>query len=417
MESREMEQHGSRFTHVHQVLPSLHVADASGAHTLKAREALRAAGYRSELFVDLVDAPLAHEVRRFDELDRFVAPDATAIIYQLAVGSWVVDSLIARKEPLLVNYHNLTPASFFWKWAPDWLDAVALGRSQLHALAKRTSHTIAVSEFNESDLLGAGYLSTSVVPPFVDVAPSQRPRPVRNEPGRRESGPTTWLFVGKLLPHKAAHDLVTALATYRRAYDSSARLVLVGGHPVASYAAAVRDYAGSLGLSEAVSITGATSSDELALAYASSHVFVCLSEHEGFCFPLLEAMNNGLPVVAYSRGRRAGHPRGQWHPPARQVGSIGGGGGAPRRDRRGTEGEARRRGPRAAPRVRREPYQPKVRGRGPPSSVARGDEAACRSSRRVPPGGDRARTQVHRAGRPGLCRRRPDGETRGRDRP
>jgi glycosyltransferase involved in cell wall biosynthesis len=208
----------------------LHVADASGAHTLHARDALRAAGYQSELFVDLVDAPLAHEVRSFDELDAFVAPDATAIVYQLAVGSRLVDPLIARKEPLIVNYHNLTPASFFWKWAPDWLDAVALGRSQLHSLAKRTSHAIAVSRFNEHDLRGAGYLSTSVVPPFVDVAAS---RPAL--PGIRASGvggserPTTWLFVGKLLPHKAAHDLVRALAAYRRAYDPRARRLARAG--------------------------------------------------------------------------------------------------------------------------------------------------------------------------------------------
>ena len=90
----------SRFTHVHQVLPSLHVADASGAHSLHARDALRAAGYRSELFVDHVDPALSNEAKSFDELDAFVAPGKTAIVYQLAVGSRLVGHLIARKEPL-----------------------------------------------------------------------------------------------------------------------------------------------------------------------------------------------------------------------------------------------------------------------------------------------------------------------------
>lgn len=87
----------SRFTHVHQVLPSLHVADVSGAHTLHVRDALRVAGYQSELFVDLVDVPLADQARSFGELDDFVVPGATAIVYQLAVGSWMVDRLLARK--------------------------------------------------------------------------------------------------------------------------------------------------------------------------------------------------------------------------------------------------------------------------------------------------------------------------------
>ena len=291
------------FTHVHQVLPSLHVADASGAHTLHARDTLRGAGFQSEIFVDQVDPPLRKEVRTFDELDQFVVPRHTALIYQLAVGSTLVESLLVRKEPLLVNYHNLTPASFFWKWAPNWLDAVALGRSQLHRLAKRTSHTIAVSRFNERDLRAAGFLSTSVVPPFVDVD-------IRAGFASRNGTTTvspdapgaTWLFVGKLLPHKAAHDLVRALAAYRRAYDPGARLVLVGGHPIAAYVDAVRDYAASLGLKDAVVMTGATSSEALADAYSSADVFVCLSEHEGFCFPLLEAMNHSVPVVAYAAG-------------------------------------------------------------------------------------------------------------------
>ena len=294
------------FTHVHQVLPFLHVADASGAHTLHARDALRSAGFESEIFVELVDAPLRKEAKTFDELDQFVVPDSTALLYQLAVGSTLVNSLLVREEPLLLNYHNLTPASFFWKWAPDWLEAVALGRSQLHRLAKRTSHAIAVSKFNEGDLRAAGFLSTSVVPPFVDVGPEVVSRfdPANLVRDRSSgTGPSdtgaTWLFVGKLLPHKAAHDLVRALAAYREAYDPSARLLLVGGHPVPSYADAVHDYAESLGLKDAVRMAGATSSEELSEAYASADVFVCLSEHEGFCFPLLEAMNNGLPVVAY----------------------------------------------------------------------------------------------------------------------
>lgn len=295
------------FTHVHQVLPSLHVADASGAHTLRARDALRHAGFVSDIFVDQVDPPLRHQVRMFDELDEFVVAGSTALLYQLAVGSVLVDSLLTREEPLLVNYHNLTPASFFAKWAPDWLDAVALGRSQLHRLAKRTSHAIAVSKFNERDLRTAGFVSTSVVPPFVDVTALgvSGAHAASRAAGHPDSGGpagATWLFVGKLLPHKAAHDLVRALAAYRHAYDPSARLVLVGGHPIASYANAVRDYANSLGLEEAVEMTGTTSTEALSAEYAAADVFVCLSDHEGFCFPLLEAMNNGLPVVAFAAG-------------------------------------------------------------------------------------------------------------------
>jgi len=289
---------------VHQVLPSLHVADASGSHTLHARDALRAAGWRSELFVEHVDDELAGEAHPIGELDEFVEPGRTVLLYQLAVGSSVVDSLMRRSEPLVVNYHNLTPASFFWPWAPDWLHAVQSGRDQLHRLAHRVVHAVAVSEFNRRDLLGAGYRSTSVVPPFVDTPAPSSPEDVRSRRASMGVGPKggRWLFVGKLLPHKAAHDVVKAFAAYRHAYDPDASLVLVGGHPVPSYSEAVAGYARALGVAHAVELAGSVSAEQLADAYASAEVFVCLSDHEGFCFPLLEAMRHGLPVVAFAAG-------------------------------------------------------------------------------------------------------------------
>ena len=284
---------------VHHILPSLHVADASGSHTLQARDALRDAGIASEVFAEHVDEPLRTEAHPLDALDAFVVPGATILVYQLAVGSAVVDGLLRRAEPLVVNYHNLTPASFFWQWAPDWLEAVEWGRQQLHRLAPRTEHAVAVSAFNERDLRAAGYRSTSVVPPFVDVAGFGPP--ARHGRARARTG-AHWLFVGKLLPHKAAHDLVKALAAYRRAYDPGATLALVGGHPVPAYAAAVADFAASLGLAGAVELTGAVSHDELAARYRAADVFVCLSDHEGFCFPLLEAMHHAVAVVALDAG-------------------------------------------------------------------------------------------------------------------
>jgi L-malate glycosyltransferase len=284
-----------RIRAVHQVLPSLHVADASGSHTLHARDALREAGYESELFVEHVDPPLVGQSRPFDELDRFAEKGSTVLLYQMAVGSVLVDRLLRRSEPLLVNYHNLTPADFFWKWAPDWLNAVETGRQQLHRMAPRVSHAIAVSSFNERDLRSAGYRSTSVVPPFVEVSSVSTANSVA---GAADPSATRWIFVGKLLPHKAAHDLIKALAVYRAAYDPDARLTLVGGHPVPHYAKAIADFARALGVNGAVEFAGTVSQRDLEEKYSSSDVFVCLSDHEGFCFPLLEAMAHGLPVVA-----------------------------------------------------------------------------------------------------------------------
>ncbi len=314
---------------VHQVLPSLHEADASGIHTLRVRDALRQAGLESELFVQYADPPLAGEAHHLNTLDRFVIPGRTAMLYQLSVGSPAAEVLLHRPEPLLVNYHNLTPASFFWQWEPGWLVAVETGRQQLYRLAPRTVHAIADSAFNQRDLIAAGYRSTAVVPPLVEVgALARHPdadgsrRCTRPAAGSDESAAAgdggggvdpadlsagdgrgaRWLFVGKLLPHKAAHHVVRALAAYRRVYDPAATLVLVGGHPVAAYAEAVQGFIDELGLARAVELSGVVSEARLEELYRESDIFVCLSDHEGFCFPLLEAMQHDLPVVAAPGG-------------------------------------------------------------------------------------------------------------------
>ena len=58
-------------------------------------------------------------------------------------------------------------------------------------------------------------------------------------------------------------------------------------------------YVSELGLDGSVVFTGHTSFPELLARYRTADVFVCMSEHEGFCVPMLEAMHFGKPIVAY----------------------------------------------------------------------------------------------------------------------
>ena len=49
-----------------------------------------------------------------------------------------------------------------------------------------------------------------------------------------------------------------------------------------------------------VHFLGHVSDAELAACYEVADLFLCASEHEGFCVPLMEAFHVGLPVVAYA---------------------------------------------------------------------------------------------------------------------
>jgi glycosyltransferase involved in cell wall biosynthesis len=61
----------------------------------------------------------------------------------------------------------------------------------------------------------------------------------------------------------------------------------------------MRKFAKGLGLQRSIRFVGSVPDGTLAAHYRSADVFLCLSDHEGFCVPLLEAMHNRVPIVAY----------------------------------------------------------------------------------------------------------------------
>jgi glycosyltransferase involved in cell wall biosynthesis len=149
----------------------------------------------------------------------------------------------------------------------------------------------------------AGYAHTRVVPVLVEsgnLEAEPDPATLARLDDAKQSGGADWIFVGQLAPHKAQHDVIKAFACYRKAYDQNARLHLVGREMGDTYRDALRRFIADIGLNGAVELAGSVSTAQLAAYYASADVFVCCSDHEGFCVPVVEAMHRGVPVVAYA---------------------------------------------------------------------------------------------------------------------
>ncbi len=287
---------------VDQVIPSLAARDAIGVHTLAVTEALRGAGVMSDIFYGDCATELLKVARPVGALGR-PARDRW-LLYQSSIGSPVFDIFATRPEPKLVNYHNITPVDLLQSWEPGVGYELGLGREQLGRIAGQCRLAIADSAFNEGDLTDAGFASTAVASLLIDMtvhaeADSTRLRRLRAAKG--DGGPD-FLFVGKVSPHKAPHDLVKMLAVYRRLYHPCARLHLVGSALGRRYGPALDAFIAGLGLTDAVSVVGSVQPEELEAYYRSADVFVCASDHEGFCVPIVEAMAHDLPVVAYDAG-------------------------------------------------------------------------------------------------------------------
>jgi glycosyltransferase involved in cell wall biosynthesis len=282
---------------VHQFVPTLNPRDATGTHTLLVRDILRAAGWRSEIFAEAIHDDLAHEAYK-----HWMYPEHAAAgdvhIYQFSTSSAVASFLAERSERLIVDFHNFTAPELFEGWEPQSERRAAL-------LAHRAELGLADSHFNERGLQRAGYRRTTVVPVLVDydrVGAAPDPRVATALAAAKERGGADFLFVGRIVPSKAQHELVKTLWAYRRLYDPEARLHLVGGSSSFSYLKALRGFIFELGLTDAVRITGDVSDAALAAYFAAADAYLSLSVHEGFGVPLIEAMAAGVPVVARAVG-------------------------------------------------------------------------------------------------------------------
>ena len=200
-----------------------------------------------------------------------------------------------RPQPKLLVSHNITPARWFWEHEPMTAVQCTIGREQLPRFAAAADLAVGVSTYNERELAAAGARQTGVVPIVFD--PARLGEPAAAEP----AGPPTLLFVGRVSPHKR-HDLVIrAFALWREQHAPEARLVLVGEPLTPAYGEAIRRLADRLAPG-AVVVESLLAPEALADRWRAAHAFLCLSEHEGFCIPVLEAFHFGVPVVARAAG-------------------------------------------------------------------------------------------------------------------
>jgi glycosyltransferase involved in cell wall biosynthesis len=289
---------------IDQVVHILAYNDAIGTHVLRTREVLRQAGFASDIYSGEVHPELRQESRPVVDLP-LQRQAGTWNLFHHSIGTTVAEAVLSRSEPLLIDYHNITPSSLVDRWAPWVTEELELGIDQLSQLAPKAFYGLAHSRFSESELRDAGCAETSVVPPLfsllnpASVTDSEYARTLGTLRAAKSKGGSDWLFVGRISPHKAQHDLIKALAASHDFYEPETRLHLVGTSLGTDYPRALDRFSHRLGVEDSVNMTGAVSASVLAAYFAGADVFVCASDHEGFCVPLVEAMGRGIPVVAY----------------------------------------------------------------------------------------------------------------------
>ena len=281
---------------IHQLSVSAAYGDAIGNEVVQIRDALRQAGYASDIFVELIDPRMASTVRPYQEYLEVSSPD-NVILLHYSIGSKVTDLARGLAEPMVLIYHNITPAEYFAPYSFVLARDCAMGRVELAGLRDRCQLALGDSEYNRLELEELGFDPTGVLPLVLDLSSLDGPAdPVVL--GRFDDGRPTLLFVGRVVPNKRFESIIRAFAYYQRYVDHRARLVIVGEYRTFSaYYDALQQLVEDLGLDD-VHFTGHVTQAELNAYYRLAGAFVCMSEHEGFCVPIFEAMHQRIPVIA-----------------------------------------------------------------------------------------------------------------------
>jgi len=286
---------------VNQWVPAAHRGDAIGDSARRVRALLREQGHESELFALTVDDDLRGDVLPFADP---AARRGDVTIFHYALPSPMTAAFAALAGGRVLQYHNITPAHFFAPYDANMFRLATLGRRELARLVGHVDLALGDSDYNRQELHALGFAPTGVMPIAVDTARiTDAPRRPALE-RLLNDGLTNFLFVGRIAPNKKVDDIVRLAEVYKRYVDISYRFIFVGrDDAVPAYGAAVRALIRQYEmLPDRFWFTGPVPDADLAAFYRTAAVYVSLSEHEGFCVPLVEAMAAGVPVLAYAAG-------------------------------------------------------------------------------------------------------------------
>jgi len=263
------------------------------------RNYLRQKGHHSNIYAYDIDEGIAYEAISFRKT-RPEMSGSDVLILHFALPSGMTNFLKESPATKAIIYHNITPAYYWLPYDRSLVHLAVAGREQLRDLAAYVDIAAGDSEYNRLELEKLQYRSTFVLPIFVDQSRYNISPSVFVKQTVRD-GLYNFLCVGRVAPNKKLEDVIRLYFFYKRFCTPLARLIFIGKtNVVPAYYGALKELTMRYGLMpEDVIFTGHVDWSELVAYYQSAHVLISMSEHEGFCVPLVEAMICETPILAY----------------------------------------------------------------------------------------------------------------------
>ncbi len=279
-------------TNIHQMLPSYSHGDAIGNCVKEMQILLRQWGYGSEVFCNHVLGDM--ECRNYHDYV-YEDPDSW-VIYHYSTGSPVNMFALEKAKNIIIMYHNVTPAHFFEGYDSRAERDCRAGREFLKNFSGRVRHAMAVSPYNAEELESLDIGPIDIVPCITDPAKLKPTGAVVTK--LFDDDKKNILFVGRISPNKSYEEMLKVFYFYRKYVETKSRLIFVGGYkPDGLYYSHLVSIVKELKIPD-VRFAGFVPDEQMGDYYSNASAFLCMSRHEGFCIPLLEAMHFQVPIVA-----------------------------------------------------------------------------------------------------------------------
>jgi glycosyltransferase involved in cell wall biosynthesis len=252
-------------------------------------------GFESQVYVERVAPELKSRLNSYKKL---ALDDKDVILIHHSMGHDLDDFVTGLPGKKILVYHNITPAEFFAD-NERFRHYAAKGREQLKRFRPYMAACICDSRLNAAELLEIGYENVWELPLLtaLDNLPS---KPWDSNVVHDAAETLTLLFVGRISPNKCQEDLIAIARILRIMLDQPFQLVLVGGYSrLDTYFRKLAALVKAEGLEKQVRFMGKVPDAQLYGWYRAADIFVCMSAHEGFGVPLIEAMAFDVPVIAY----------------------------------------------------------------------------------------------------------------------
>ena len=281
-----------------QILPTLAYGDAIGNTVLAIDSVLKEEGYVSEIYAITIDGRVIKE--NIKDYRKLILNDEDFLVYHVSIGSDLDDIFKGFKGKKIIAYHNITPAHFFQGYDAFRESICKKGLEDIKELAGYPEYCIADSNFNKQDLINMGYKCPIEVMPIIINYSDYEKEASSQIINKYNDDFVNILFAGRVVPNKKFEDIILSFYYYHKFYNVKSRLFLVGFYGEEdAYYGRLAQYVNELGLSKDVLFTGHIPFSDILAYFKSADLFLCMSEHEGFCVPLVEAMYFDIPIVAF----------------------------------------------------------------------------------------------------------------------